>query len=225
MEASAGRQKKRHRSASLERASKPVPEPESDADIEKGDDARLKREKKERTRKSVFDSQTFLALFAPHAYAPNRHLFLPRIRVILCSRTVYLPIAVALGPPGFLGCSHARHVPGKDNEKLHASDLSSNIPVPRFAFNLLAIAILLGFNFGFSRMHLSKLSPEDQATLDALYENLRTASQHMLGYQVAKDFDYSPLFRFLKWPKNNVGDPFTVRFLLVLGCKSEICGD
>lgn len=52
------------------------------------------------------------------------------------------------------------------------------------------------------------LAAHDQARLDALYESMSRASQEALGYPVARDFDYAPLYRFLQFPSNNIGDPF-----------------
>jgi histidine decarboxylase len=50
--------------------------------------------------------------------------------------------------------------------------------------------------------------PADRERLDALYERMRAANEHSLGYPSAKDFDYDELDRFLRFPINNVGDPF-----------------
>jgi histidine decarboxylase len=47
------------------------------------------------------------------------------------------------------------------------------------------------------------------ARLDALDTRLAHLHQHFLGYPVTRDFDYSPLMRFLKYPLNNIGDPFS----------------
>lgn len=44
--------------------------------------------------------------------------------------------------------------------------------------------------------------------LDDLYTRMRDANDRALGYPSAKDFDVSPLLRFLEFPVNNVGDPF-----------------
>ncbi|MFC5475776.1 histidine decarboxylase [Paraherbaspirillum soli] len=52
------------------------------------------------------------------------------------------------------------------------------------------------------------LTSQDQARLDALYDSMQEASHTFLGYPVARDFDYEPLYRFLKFPSNNIGDPF-----------------
>ncbi|WP_224490909.1 histidine decarboxylase [Robertkochia flava] len=47
-----------------------------------------------------------------------------------------------------------------------------------------------------------------QERLEILKEKIREASSLFLGYPVSKDFDYSPLFEFLQYPVNNLGDPF-----------------
>ncbi|HEV7180233.1 MAG TPA: histidine decarboxylase [Candidatus Baltobacteraceae bacterium] len=52
------------------------------------------------------------------------------------------------------------------------------------------------------------LDREDCARLDALYERMRDANAVSLGYPSAKDFDYDGLDRFMRFPVNNVGDPF-----------------
>lgn len=49
--------------------------------------------------------------------------------------------------------------------------------------------------------------PATQA-LDDLYERLSERNRDALGYPSAKDFDCTPLLRFLQLPINNVGDPF-----------------
>lgn len=52
------------------------------------------------------------------------------------------------------------------------------------------------------------LDTQDQARLDVLYASMKEASHDALGYPVARDFDYEPLYRFLQFPANNIGDPF-----------------
>ena len=44
--------------------------------------------------------------------------------------------------------------------------------------------------------------------LDDLYSRISDANDRALGYPSAKDFDITPLLRFLAFPINNVGDPF-----------------
>ncbi len=44
--------------------------------------------------------------------------------------------------------------------------------------------------------------------LKELYDTIEQTTQNFLGYPVSKDFDYSELIPFLKFPINNLGDPF-----------------
>jgi histidine decarboxylase len=55
---------------------------------------------------------------------------------------------------------------------------------------------------------MNGLSEEDQRQLDRLYDDLSQRHQHCIGYPLSEDFDYSPLYRFLKMSINNVGDPY-----------------
>jgi len=48
----------------------------------------------------------------------------------------------------------------------------------------------------------------DKKRLDALYMRLCKLKKTFLGYPCDAKFDYSPLYRFLEFPINNVGDPF-----------------
>lgn len=50
---------------------------------------------------------------------------------------------------------------------------------------------------------------EDQKRLNDFYGQLKKEANLFLGYPSNTYFDYSPLFRFLEFPMNNVGDPFT----------------
>lgn len=52
------------------------------------------------------------------------------------------------------------------------------------------------------------LTNEDKEELEKLYEKIQLSTSTVLGYPVAMDFDYSPLFPFLQYPINNIGDPF-----------------
>ncbi len=52
------------------------------------------------------------------------------------------------------------------------------------------------------------LSVNDQGRLDALYERLTAEREGFIGYPCTANFDYSPLYRFLEFSTNNVGDPF-----------------
>ena len=53
------------------------------------------------------------------------------------------------------------------------------------------------------------LGEADQNRLASLYVRLRDANAISLGYPAAKDFDYAALAKFLAFPINNIGDPFT----------------
>ena len=53
-----------------------------------------------------------------------------------------------------------------------------------------------------------ELSPDDQRRLDDLHDLLTREAKHFVGYPCNAMFDYSPLFRFMGYPVNNVGDPF-----------------
>jgi histidine decarboxylase len=52
------------------------------------------------------------------------------------------------------------------------------------------------------------LSAVDRCRLDELDARLTDLSETFIGYPCSGVFDYSPLFRFLRYPFNNVGDPF-----------------
>lgn len=53
-----------------------------------------------------------------------------------------------------------------------------------------------------------QLSDEDQQRLDDLYAMVRQEATTFVGYPCSALFDYSPLYRFLGYSMNNVGDPF-----------------
>lgn len=57
-------------------------------------------------------------------------------------------------------------------------------------------------------MTTGNLSATDQHTLSDLLEKVKNQTDLFLGYPVAKDFDYQELTDFLKYPMNNLGDPF-----------------
>ncbi|KIA95404.1 histidine decarboxylase [Pedobacter kyungheensis] len=57
-------------------------------------------------------------------------------------------------------------------------------------------------------MTSGNLSATDQHTLSDLLEKVKNQTDLFLGYPVAKDFDYQELTDFLKYPMNNLGDPF-----------------
>jgi histidine decarboxylase len=51
-------------------------------------------------------------------------------------------------------------------------------------------------------------APSENQQLDHKLQEIEKASDLFLGYPVSKDFDYSELYPFLKYPINNLGDPF-----------------
>ncbi len=54
----------------------------------------------------------------------------------------------------------------------------------------------------------SPLPPEDQRRFDEMLDYIREQARTFVGYPCRGYFDYSPLFAFLYYPINNVGDPF-----------------
>ena len=52
------------------------------------------------------------------------------------------------------------------------------------------------------------LSAEDERRLDDFYRAMERESSRFVGYPSNGAFDYSDLYRFLRFPLNNVGDPF-----------------
>jgi histidine decarboxylase len=55
---------------------------------------------------------------------------------------------------------------------------------------------------------MKKLSEKDEKRLDELFEEIQEESERFVGYPTTAVFDYSPLFRFMQYPINNVGDPY-----------------
>jgi histidine decarboxylase len=53
------------------------------------------------------------------------------------------------------------------------------------------------------------LKKEDHDRLKDFLDGIKAKTDNFLGYPVSKDFDYKDLFEFLKYPLNNLGDPFT----------------
>ena len=51
------------------------------------------------------------------------------------------------------------------------------------------------------------VTDEDAQRLDDLFYLYRTETDRLLGYPCTATFDYSPLYRFLAFPLNNLGDP------------------
>ena len=54
----------------------------------------------------------------------------------------------------------------------------------------------------------TSLSAEDEGRLDDFYRAMERESSSYVGYPSNGLFDYSDLYRFLRFPLNNVGDPF-----------------
>ena len=52
------------------------------------------------------------------------------------------------------------------------------------------------------------LNEEHERIIDRTLEKIVEEGERILGYPVSKDFDYSRLHEFLRYPINNVGDPF-----------------
>jgi histidine decarboxylase len=52
------------------------------------------------------------------------------------------------------------------------------------------------------------MNKADQEKLDALYARFEKLDRYCVGYPCNQEFDYSELFRFLKFSINNVGDPY-----------------
>ncbi|OHB66318.1 MAG: histidine decarboxylase [Planctomycetes bacterium RBG_13_63_9] len=52
-----------------------------------------------------------------------------------------------------------------------------------------------------------RLSAADQRRLDGVFERIKRDAGTFIGYPCNALFDYSPLYRFLSFPVNNVGDP------------------
>lgn len=55
---------------------------------------------------------------------------------------------------------------------------------------------------------MSKNTENIENQLQELQKKLEIARDQFLGYPVSKDFDYSELYDFFKYPINNLGDPF-----------------
>ncbi|HCY88478.1 MAG TPA: histidine decarboxylase [Desulfobacteraceae bacterium] len=54
-----------------------------------------------------------------------------------------------------------------------------------------------------------RLNLSDHQRLMDFLGRIENRTERFLGYPVSKDFDYRELFEFLKYPLNNLGDPFT----------------
>ncbi|MGZ4000441.1 MAG: hypothetical protein ACXVIY_07425, partial [Mucilaginibacter sp.] len=57
-------------------------------------------------------------------------------------------------------------------------------------------------------MEKELIGDKTSKVLKELLEEISSKSAMTIGYPVSKDFDYSELLPFLKYPLNNVGDPF-----------------
>jgi histidine decarboxylase len=58
------------------------------------------------------------------------------------------------------------------------------------------------------QLSTSLLSFQDEQRLEGFFQEIQTEAERFLGYPCNGIFDYSPLFRFLQFPLNNVGDPY-----------------
>ena len=52
------------------------------------------------------------------------------------------------------------------------------------------------------------LSDTEKQLLKSFFDLCEVESDHFLGYPCTREFDYSPLLKFLNFPLNNVGDPY-----------------
>jgi len=59
-----------------------------------------------------------------------------------------------------------------------------------------------------TRSGFHRLTPDQRQRLNDLLHQLNVEADHFLGYPCNRGFDYSPLYPFLCFPMNNVGDPF-----------------
>ena len=58
------------------------------------------------------------------------------------------------------------------------------------------------------RDDVKPLAEADQQRLDDLYRAFQTETSRFVGYPCSALFDYTPLFKFLAFPANNVGDAY-----------------
>ncbi|MBY0244158.1 MAG: histidine decarboxylase [Sphingobacteriaceae bacterium] len=54
----------------------------------------------------------------------------------------------------------------------------------------------------------NRIQNQVEEKLAALKQHIEIARNNFIGYPVSKDFDYSEIYDFLKYPINNIGDPF-----------------
>jgi len=52
-------------------------------------------------------------------------------------------------------------------------------------------------------------SKKELLKLNSLFKELKHAAKHLFGYTISLVFNYSKLLRFLKFPINNIGDPYS----------------
>ena len=57
-------------------------------------------------------------------------------------------------------------------------------------------------------LHSAFLTDSDKHRIVALEQLIDISNENSIGYPVSKDFDFSEIMPFLKYPINNVGDPF-----------------
>lgn len=55
---------------------------------------------------------------------------------------------------------------------------------------------------------MAALRADDARRLDELFARCRAESARAIGYPASAAFDYAPLYRFLGFPLNNIGDPY-----------------
>lgn len=60
-----------------------------------------------------------------------------------------------------------------------------------------------------TRNSFNPLNKIDQDKLDRLRDYCVREADHFLGYPCTREFDYTPLYEFLSYPLNNVGDPYS----------------
>ena len=52
------------------------------------------------------------------------------------------------------------------------------------------------------------IDTDQNLTIENALEKIKVGGDFMLGYPVSQDFDYSRLNEFLKYPINDIGNPF-----------------
>jgi histidine decarboxylase len=74
--------------------------------------------------------------------------------------------------------------------------------------NIISLKVLLQKKLKGMKTISESLSEQDNQRLNELEQYIENARDNFLGYPVSKDFDYSEIAHFLKYPINNLGDPF-----------------